>query len=215
VHIVLIVLEAMVLTAALSVDAFAAAFAYGSNNIRIPARSLHAINFICAGFLTTSLLFGGVLSIWLPSGLAAGLGFAILFVLGFYKLAGGIVRMVVQRNRDFCRDVEFTAFDLKFILHLCANPQAADVDGSRVLTLGEAAALAVALSLDGLAVGFAAAMSQVNKPAVIACSLVVGFAALWLGSRVGNGVAKKLPFNLGWLGGALLMALAVFSVLSA
>ncbi|MCL2446669.1 MAG: manganese efflux pump [Oscillospiraceae bacterium] len=208
-HIVFVLLEAMVLTAALSVDAFAAAFAYGSNKINIPARSMHAINFICAGFLTVSLLLGRLISVWLPTGLAAGMGFAILFLLGFYKLAGSIVRMIVQRNRHFCRDFEFTAFDLKFILHLCANPQAADIDGSRVLTLGEAAALAVALSLDGLAVGFGAAMSQVNKPAVILCSLVVGFVALWLGSRLGNGVAKKLPFNLSWLGGALLMGLAV------
>jgi len=199
----------MMLTAALSTDAFAAAFAYGSNKIKMPARSMHAINFICAGFLTISLLLGRVVTAWLPEGLAAGLGFAILFLLGFYKLAGSIVRMIVQRHRDFQRELQFSAFDLKFILHLCANPQAADIDGSRVLTLGEAAALAIALSLDGLAVGFGAAMSQVNKPAVILCSLVVGFAALWLGSCLGNGVAKKLPFNLSWLGGVLLMGLAV------
>lgn len=208
-HIVFALLEAMVLTAALEIDAFAAAFAYGSNKIKIPARSLCLINVICSGFLALSLLVGRAISGWLPDGLAAGLGFAILFLLGFYKLAGSLVRLMMQRHRDFRREFNFTAFDLKFILHLCANPQAADIDGSRVLTLGEAAALAIALSLDGLAVGFGAAMGQVNKPAVILCSLVVGFVALWLGSRLGNGVAKKLPFNLSWLGGALLMGLAV------
>ncbi|MCL2531136.1 MAG: manganese efflux pump [Oscillospiraceae bacterium] len=208
-HIVFVALEAMVLTAALEIDAFAAAFAYGSNKIKIPARSLCLINVVCSGVLTLTLLLGSLISGWLPVGLAAGMGFAILFLLGFYKLSSSVVRMIVQRNRDFCREFNFNAFDLKFILHLCANPQAADIDGSRVLTMGEAAALAIALSLDGLAVGFGAAMSQVNKPAVIICSLVMGFVALWLGSRLGNGVAKKLPFNLSWLGGALLMILAV------
>ena len=206
---VFIMLEAVVLTSALSVDAFAAGFAYGSNKIKLPFRSMQVINLICTGFLALSLLAGNLISAWLPEGLAEGIGAAILLLLGFYKLAGSITRIFVRKHSGFNREFRFTAFNLKFILHLCANPQAADLDNSHVLTLGEAAALAVALSLDGLAVGFGAAMSRVNLVAVMLCSLVVGFAALWLGSRLGNGAAKKLPFDLSWLGGAMLIGLAV------
>ena len=210
---IFIALEAIVLTSALSIDAFAAGFAYGSNQIKIPFRSMQAINLICTGFLALSLLAGNLISTWLPEGLAAGIGAAILLLLGIYKLIGSITRALVRKHSNFNREFQFSAFNLKFILHLCANPQAADLDGSHVLTLGEAAALAVALSLDGLAVGFGAAMSQVNVFAVIVCSLAVGFAALWLGSRLGNGAAKKLPFDLSWLGGAMLIGLAVVQLL--
>ena len=209
---VFIALEAIVLTAAVSVDAFAAGFAYGSNKIKIPFRSMLAINLICTGFLTLSLLAGNFIGAWLPDGLAAGAGFAILLLLGLYKLVGSVARALVRKHSGFNREFQFSAFNLKFILHLCANPQAADLDDSHVLTLGEAAALAVALSLDGMAVGFGAAMSQVNAFAVMLCSLVVGFAALWLGSRLGAGAARKLPFDLSWLGGAMLIGLAVAAV---
>ena len=204
-----IILQALALTAAISIDAFAAGFAYGSNQIKIPFRSMQAINLICAGVLAFSLLAGHVVRPWLPAGLTAGISFAILFLMGSYKLAGSITKIFLQKHSDFNREFAFSAFNLKFILHLCAKPEAADLDGSRVLTLGEAAALAVALSLDGLAVGFGAAMGSVNVLAAILCSLVVGFFAIWLGCLTGHSAAKKLPFDLSWLGGAMLIGLAV------
>jgi putative Mn2+ efflux pump MntP len=65
------------------------------------------------------------------------------------------------------------------------------------------------LSLDGLAVGFGAAMGNVNVTAVIAFSLVTNALAILLGCYIGNKIAKKIPVDLSWLSGVILAALAL------
>ena len=72
----------------------------------------------------------------------------------------------------------------------------------------EAAPLAIALSLDGLAVGFGAALSDVNPIQAILFSLIINVAAVCLGCLVGNKVAEKVPLDLSWVSGLLLMVLA-------
>ncbi|MFR2843702.1 MAG: manganese efflux pump [Acutalibacteraceae bacterium] len=65
-----------------------------------------------------------------------------------------------------------------------------------MLSPAEAASLAVALSLDGLAVGFGAALMQVNVLIVMLFSLAVGMLAVRLGGKIGNRAAQKLSFDL-------------------
>ncbi|MFR7949564.1 MAG: manganese efflux pump [Acutalibacteraceae bacterium] len=103
-------------------------------------------------------------------------------------------------------------FSLKFILDVYADPEKADRDGSRVLSPAEAASLAVALSLDGLAVGFGAALMQVNVLIVMLFSLAVGMLAVRLGGKIGNRAAQKLSFDLSWFSGALLIVLAILKL---
>jgi len=77
----------------------------------------------------------------------------------------------------------------------------------------EALSLAAALALDGAAVGFGAAMSNLNIVAVIIFALVTDTVAIILGGFLGRRFASKLSFNISWLGGVLLMMLAVFTLL--
>jgi hypothetical protein len=43
-------------------------------------------------------------------------------------------------------------------------------------------------------------------------SLVIGMLAVRLGGRIGNKAAQKLPCDLSWLGGALLIVLAILKL---
>ena len=95
------------------------------------------------------------------------------------------------------------------MLSIYADPEKADRDQSKTISPAEAASLAIALSLDGLAVGFGAAMGNVNAWAVVLWSLVTNTAAILLGALLGNKIAQKLTFNLSWVSGAILILLAI------
>lgn len=200
------------IASALSMDAFVASFAYGSNKIKIPMLSIQVINFVCSSILAISLLVGSLVRQYIPPRLTVAICFAILFLLGVVKLLDSITKSVIRKYNNLNKEIKFSMLNLKFILYLYADPVEADVDASKLISPAEAASLAIALSLDGLAVGFGAALGSINIPAVILCSLVTGTLAVILGCYVGDKVARKLPFDLSWLSGVLLISLAVMKL---
>ena len=201
--------EALVLAASLSLDALAASFAYGSAKIKIPFLSVLIISGVCSGIVGISLLVGTAVRPCLPAHLAAVICFAVLFVLGILKLLDSATKAIIRRHSDISRELRFKLFNFRFILRLYANPTEADVDSSRSISPGEAASLAFALSLDGLAVGFGAAVGAVSGWVVFTGSLVTNIAAVLLGCWTGNRVAWKSASNLAWVSGVVLVALGV------
>lgn len=207
------IIEAAILAASLSADSLAAGFAYGSKGIRIPAASLWVVNLVCCGVVAGAMLLGHVVRPVVSAETAAGVGFAVLFVMGLVKLLDGAVKNSIKRavhNREF----DFSAFDIRLVLHIYANPEAADADTSACLSPGEAVALAVALSLDGMAVGFAAVLAGVNPWALLGWSFVLNAAGLVFGQRIGRVFSRKLPFNISWAGGVVLILLAFWRLLA-
>jgi len=168
--------EAILIAAAVSLDAFAASFAYGGKRIQIPILSVLVISFVCAASLGISLFAGEFVGTYIPEQLTILISFGILFCLGIWKL--------------------FDNGEMKNF----------DSDDSKIISLGEATALAVALSLDGLAVGFGAALGSVNSVAVILSTFVIGAAAVMLGGFLGLKIAGKL--RVSWISGVLLILLA-------
>lgn len=202
------IIEAAVLASGLSIDAFTAGFAYGSKKIRIPASSVQIINLICCVTIGLAMFLGHWLKPILPEGLAAGIAFVVLFAIGLVKLLDGIVKSLIRKH-TLNKAFGFSVFSIRFILQMYADPEIADADVSSHLSPTEAAVLAVSLSLDGMAVGFAAALAGVNPWALMAWSLVTNFVALVLGRRLGHKLADKLPFNISWVAGIVLMGLAI------
>lgn len=201
--------EAAVLASSLSVDAFTAGFAYGSKKIKIPMLSVQVINLICSVITGLSLCFGAILRPWLPEGLALGLAFAILFVMGLTKLLDSFAKSVIRKHVRLDKKLHFSLYNIKFLLNIYADPEEADADVSGNISPAEAAALAVSLSLDGVAVGFGAALAQVNGWAVFVWSLVTNMAAIVAGRYIGQKIADTLPFNISWISGAVLIGLAL------
>ena len=201
------VLEAMVLALAISLDAFIASFAYGSKRIKIPLRSAWVITLTCAGVVGMALLVGTLLRQHIPYGLAAGISFAILFILGLAKLLDSITKSIIRR-KVVNKELKFSLWGLGFILRLYADPEQADVDGSKILSPAEAASLALALSLDGLGVGLGAAIGSANGLVLFLGTIAIGIAAVVLGGRLGNKTAERVRLNISWLSGILLIMLA-------
>lgn len=197
--------EALLLALALSLDAFAASFAYGSKQIKIPFASVCVIDLVCGLIVGVSLLAGTVTKGFIPEAVS----FWILFLLGAEKLADGIVKSLIRRYGGVRRDLNFSLCSIRFVLSLYADPEKADRDSSQSIAPGEAASLAVALSLDGIAVGFGAAVGQVNAPAVFCFSLLANALAVFSGAGLGNRLSRRLPFSISWLGGVILIVMAV------
>ncbi len=201
-------LQAFMLVLASSLDAFVASFAYGSGKIHIPLPSVLVINLICSGILLFSLTAGMALQAVLPSGFIIGACFAILCLLGLIKLFDSSIKACIRRHKNLHKRFRFSVSSLRFILHVYADPQEADRDASRQLSPGEAASLAVALSLDGIAVGFGAGLGDVNIWLAAALSLTLGTAMVLLGARLGNKLAHKRQMDVSWISGVLLILLA-------
>lgn len=215
--IVIVLLESALLASSCSVDAFAASFAYGAKGVKIPLASNYIINFTCSFLLGASLVAGGVLRRYLPGWLTTGAAFAILFVIGLIKLLDSATRALIRRYSKYggvlSKEMRFTLFNLNFILSLYANPEEADVDNNNVISTSEAVLLAVSLSLDGIAAGFGAALGGFNAAAVVFASLITNVFAVSSGCRLGRRLSGKLPFNVTWLSGLILIGLAFSKLL--
>jgi putative Mn2+ efflux pump MntP len=173
--------QALIIATAISIDAFAASFAYGGKRIKIPILSVLIINAVCSLMLGISLFAGAVARNYIPEMATTLICFSILFILGILKF-----------------------FDN-------GETKNHDADNSKIISAGEAVALAVALSLDGLAAGFGVALGFANAWAVILCTFVVGTGAVAFGSYFGRKIAGKMKIS--WISGVLLIGLAVFRLL--
>ena len=200
-------LEAFLLVAAVSLDSFVASFAYGTNKIKIPPLSVAVISVICSGMLAVSLFFGSLLRDYVPEAVTKGICFTILFLLGVVKLFDSAIKMRIRKHK-IDRQMKFSFLSLQVILNVYADPEKADIDRSKVLSPLEAVSVAVALSLDGLAVGFGAGLANIAFfQAVIIC-LLFSAVTVGIGSLLGRKLAEKTNLNLTWVGGVLLLVLA-------
>ena len=114
----------------------------------------------------------------------------------------------LRRHGGGQREFRFSALRLHFILQIYADPEEADADDSRVLSLREAAALAAALSLDGLAAGFGSGLTGSGTALLLVLSFAATAGAVSFGCRTGARLARGARRDLSWAGGALLLLLA-------
>jgi len=210
--IILDILEAFLIALSLSLDAFVAGFAYGANKIKINFLSVQIINIICSGMTGLSFFFGNIIKNYIPRTAAAIICFIILFLLAVAKLLDGFTKSLIKKHTDLSRELKFSMFNFNFILKLYAVPEDSDADSSKTISPVEAISIAIALSLDGAAVGLGAALGGANGFAVFLFSLAANMSAIIFGRYIGEKAAGKFKFNLSWLGGVILMILAVFKL---
>ncbi len=205
--------ESLLLVCSLCIDTFVASIAYGTDKIKIPFNSAVIINGTCSLFLGISLFIGSILKDFLNPSIATSISFCLLFLLGVYRLFESFFKRYIQRFSDIGVPLTFKIFDFKFVLQIYADEIKADYDNSKILTPKEALYLAVALSLDSLAVGFGSSLGDVHYLEVLILSIIIGFLALSCGGYLGRKFAQKVDINLSWLSGAMLIVLSIIRVI--
>lgn len=206
-------MENILLVLALSLDAFVASIAYGSNKIKIPFLSLVIINIVCSSLLASAMFFGSQIKKILPESITLTLSFAIFFLLGIYYLLESIIKSYLKKRFDTSEKVRIKLFDIWLIIDIYVDGTKADINKSKILDSKEALYLAVALSLDSLAVGFGSSLGNTNYLHVIALSLVVGIISIWSGIFLGKKIVEKTNINLSWLSGIMLIILGILKLI--
>lgn len=207
----LCIIEAFFIVLALSTDAFVASVSYGTQGIKIPYRSGLVIAGISALMLAASSLLGGLLSPFLPPFAAKLIGFCVLVLLGVTKLFDSFIKSLIKRlKRQNGKNLKFTLFNITFLLDVYADCKKADKDSSSELSIGESIALSVALSLDSLAAGFGVGVSSFFAVIGGAMAFLLTLVAVYVGFSVGKRLLSKIPFDLSFLGGIMLIILAFF-----
>ncbi|PHV71567.1 sporulation membrane protein YtaF [Sporanaerobium hydrogeniformans] len=203
-----ILLEALLLVIALSIDAFVASFAYGTNKIKIPWKSAALITLICSFLLGMALFLGNSVSSFIPPWITKGLCFSALFLLGLLKLFDSTIKSWLKKSTYSTQAISFKFLDFQFFLKVCIDSTEADKDHSHILSPSEACSLAIALSLDGLAAGFSTGLLATHSLDILLLSLIVNGIAILLGCFLGNRFAQKTNYDISWLSGVLLIVLA-------
>lgn len=175
--------------------------AYGVRKIRIPWYSNLAIAII--SFLATlwSGLFGSLISIWIEPWVGQLIGTVVIVAVGVWVL----LQPFREKNTPPIESPTGSNFT-RFL----SNPEEADRDSSKSISLGESVLLGIALAMNALAGGFNAGITHIN---VWLTSLSVGFFSfvlLALCSLFGERyAAEKLGDRATIISGALLILIGL------
>lgn len=198
----------IVLIVALSVDAFAASFAYGVDKVRIPPLSAVIVAALSDFILIASLFIGNLFKAYIPASLTTFLSFSILLALGTAKLFDSSIKRIIRQNRFGRRQLHISFKNLSFILTVYAEPQEANITDVEVLSPSEAISLGLALSLDSAAAGIGAASLEYPLLLTALVSFVIGILSVYSGCRLGRLLAARTDFNFSLISGILLVFLA-------
>ncbi|WP_300382362.1 sporulation membrane protein YtaF [Clostridium sp.] len=205
-------LDTLILVISISIDSFLASISYGTSKIKIPLISALIIDIVSCSMLWLSLLIGETFKGYIPINLAKSISFLLLFSIGIYRLFESILKGYIKNNSKKSSPLTFKIFDLNFVLQVYADEIKADFDKSKILSSKEAFYLAIALSLDSLAVGFSSSLISVNYLQSILFSLIIGFFSIILGSFIGLRFIEKIRIDLSWISGVLIILLAFIRV---
>lgn len=201
-------MQMVLLVVALSADVFLASAACGMEHIKIQRKTALCISLVCSGVLFFSLISGALLQGVLKKEMAALLGFTGLFLMGIYKLSEYGIKTYMKTHTGGGAHVRFTSAQLQFLLRIYNNPVSADKDRSSEMSVSEGVYFALAMSMDGLAGGLGAAFLGIDVWETTAASLLLGYAAVRLGSFIGAHVALHSKKDFSWVGGVLFVVLA-------
>jgi len=206
-----LILQTFLLVFALGVDALICSFSYGVNKIRISMKSMIVINLITLLLLATGITIAQILEEFLPSTVIYGLAFLVLFFIGLIKIFEGTIKSIIKRH-DGSRNFNFSLFNFGFVLQVFAQPELADSDASKELSITESVPLAFALGFDGLSVGLSVGLMTLNIPLLFVMSFVVGIVCVAVGSYLGRKASQKISFDLSILSGLILILIAILNV---
>ena len=200
-------LQEVILALIVSFDTYLVAAAYCNSGIKIPLVSAAVINLTGAAVLGLSLLISDIAGSFIPAELCRTLGLIVLTSIGVITVFKSLVRILVRRLSQR-GELSLRTGSSGLVLKLCLDDTAADTDGSKTLSPAEAAALALASSLDSAATGLSCGFCGVSPLRTAALTFIAGFAAIAAGSLTGRKVSAS-DRDLSWLGGVLLIVFAV------
>jgi putative sporulation protein YtaF len=203
------VLESLLLVTALIIDSFIASVAYGAKNIKIPLLSALIIDIIGTLFLVVAILASSYIKQFIPYETCKIIGFLMLLLIGVSSLFQGILKTYLRKKRDGLKKLDFKIGSFRFVFDIYLEETLADSDKSKILSANEAIYLAIALSIDSLAIGLGSGLFMIHYFELISISLILGLLAVLIGCLLGRKFAKLTQKDVSWISGAILILLAI------
>ncbi len=204
----------ILLSIAVSLDAFGVGLAYEIKKIKIPLRYKLVMAAFSVVYTAVAVSAGNALVQFLPPLVTNIIGSLILTGMGIWLLLQGILKKqdTSTQTVEECKTLfEWMIKSLGITIQITRNPVSGDVDHSGSIDLKESLFIGSALSLDILGVGLGCAILGVNIHlvpfTVAAAQLLFLNAGLYLGKRLaGASQARWLNF----VPGVLILLIAVF-----
>ncbi|ANS73385.1 hypothetical protein AWM70_01285 [Paenibacillus yonginensis] len=178
--------------------------AYGVRKIRIPWYSNLAVAFISFLGTLVSGVFGSLLALWIHPWVAHIIGSAVIIMVGIWVL------LQSSKEQQIPESETVAAQSTGHFSRLLRNPEEADKDSSKSISLSESLILGIALAMNALAGGFNAGVTDLN---IWLTSLSVGifsyllFAlSAWFGKKY---AAEKLGSRATIISGVLLILIGL------
>ena len=196
--------EEIFLALIVSIDIFLAAAAYCNSGIRIPPLSAAVISFVGAAVLWAALNFSAMLGRHIPASVFHKCGIAVLTAIGVLTIMKSAARSIAGRISSN------GGISLKkghIVIRLYLDDTAADIDGSKTLSLSESLTIAFVSSFDCAATGIGAGSHSINSSAAALMTFICGCIAMFLGNLTGKKISS-LKHDLSWMGGLVLIIFA-------
>ena len=200
-------LSSLLLVIALCTDAFATSLTYGISKIKISLVSAIIISLTGAIFLAVALFFSGIVRQLVSIEICSIFSVVLLFLIGITSLFQNTIKSYLKAHKGKA-NVSFSLFSISFAIDIFLDEKAADADNSKTISPKEALMLAIALSVDSIAMGFSAGLSNGNCLRTIALCFSMSMLSIFCGGIIGSFIVKQTSINLGWLSGVMLILLS-------
>lgn len=194
-------IQTFLLIFSLSIDSLVAGLSMGINHIKLSIFPIFLLNGIGMISLALSMICSHFIGFFVNDK-AIGYFSTILFtLLGISKI---IESLLPKKERKY----KIRCAKMKFIFHIYAHPEKADMDNSKYLSYLETIPLGIALSLDNFLIGIGIRFLHVSWLILIMGGFIISLLLMVIGYYLGVWLKCKLNYNISWLSGVLLFILA-------
>jgi len=194
--------------------------AYGVKKTRIPLIANSIIALMGFSLALVGGLFGNWISLWLTPFTCQLISMIVLVSIGVYVLGQQYLtikqpEVVYVFNQQRLTDETMEQPSDNYLLRVLRNPEDADLDNSKSIGLSESVILGIALSINNLAGGFSAGITQLNILATASVSGLFSFLCTGLCAVFGlKFAAGRLGEKATTISGILLILVGIHQVIS-
>lgn len=206
----------ILLVFSITIDCFIASFIYASSKIKIPLKSALIISLIGTLSLGLSMTASSFIAQYIPADVCKLVSFFALLTIGVGSVFQTLLKKLINKYYQNSTELLVRIKSLNLILKIYADQTVADLDSSKELNTMEAVSLAVALSVDSLAIGLSSGLFTEGVHVifiVLILSFIGHIAALLAGFFSGSKFSEKLKIDLSPVSGILLILFAVLRIL--
>lgn len=208
--------ETLLLSMALSADAFAIGIACELRGIRTSMWARLLICFVSAIITATAVFLGSVISDFLPHWAGNLIGIIMLSALGVYVIYGAFAEKEKKPPKPRKENILTLAVKpLGITIRIIRNPAECDIDRSSAVDFAEACYMGVALSADSFAAGLGAGVGGGSAVWIPVMCGIFQLVFLCCGAKIGKkfyGMKNIKQKYLNLVSGIILIIIAIFRI---